>query len=86
VEDDKAGNERFHSLTSHLTPGRIALSDPERAEALADSLGSQFQPGYYPSDPAVIEKVEEARQAYSYAPASEPKLTIPVEVQDAIRP
>jgi hypothetical protein len=68
-----------------VTPGGIALSDPEKAEALADSLESQFQPVNDPSDPAVIEKVAEALQAYSYAPASEPKLTNAMEVQDAIR-
>jgi hypothetical protein len=38
-----------------------------------------------PSDPAVIEKVDKALQAYSCAPASEPKLNNPVEVQEAIR-
>jgi hypothetical protein len=58
---------------------------PGKAEALADSLESQFQPVSEPSDPAVIEKVDEALQAYSYAPASEPKLTNPMEVQDVIR-
>jgi hypothetical protein len=68
-----------------VTPGRTAHSDSEKAEALADSLESQFQPVNDPSDPAVTEKVTEALQAYSYAPASEPKLTNPMEVQDAIR-
>jgi hypothetical protein len=38
-----------------------------------------------PSDPAVIEMVNEAMQACEYAPASEPKLTSPSEVQQAIR-
>jgi hypothetical protein len=65
--------------------GGTALSDSEKAEALADSLESQFQPVNDPSDPAVIEKVAEALQAYSYAPASEHKLTNPIEVQEAIR-
>jgi hypothetical protein len=67
-----------------VSPGGIALSDPEKTEALSDSLESQFQPVNDPSDPAVIE-VAEALQAYTYAPASEPKLTNPMEVQDAIR-
>jgi hypothetical protein len=44
-----------------------------------------FQPVNDPSYPAVIENAEEALQAYSYTPASEPTLTNPVEVQDAIR-
>jgi hypothetical protein len=68
-----------------VTPGGSALSDPEKTKALADSLESQFQPVNDPSDPAVIEKVAEALQAYSYAPASEPNLTNPMGVQDAIR-
>jgi hypothetical protein len=68
-----------------VTPGGTTLSDSEKAEALADSLESQFQPVNAPSDPAVIEKVTEALQAYSYAPPSEPNLTNPMEVQDAIR-
>jgi hypothetical protein len=61
------------------------LSQTEKAEALADTLEPQFQPVNDPSDPAVTEMVGEALQAYSYAPASEPKLTNPAEVQDVIR-
>jgi hypothetical protein len=66
-------------------PGGLALSDSEIAEALADSLETQFQPVNDPSDPAVIEIVDEAMRAYEYAPASEPKLTSPSEIQQAIR-
>jgi hypothetical protein len=58
--------------TPLVTQGCLALSDCEKAEALADSLEAQFQPENEPSDPAVIEKVHEALQAYSYAHASEP--------------
>jgi hypothetical protein len=47
-------------------------------EALADSLESQFQPVNDLPDPAVIEKFAEALKAYSYAPASAPKLTNPI--------
>jgi hypothetical protein len=36
-------------------------------------------------NPPLIEKVAEALQAYSYAPASDPKSTNPMDVQDAIR-
>ena len=67
-----------------VTQGGIALSDSEKAEALADSLEAQFQLVTDPSDPVVIETVDVALQAYSYALASEPMLTNPVEVQDAI--
>jgi hypothetical protein len=39
-------------------PGGLALSDSERAEALADSLEAQFQPVDDPSDPAFTESVD----------------------------
>jgi hypothetical protein len=64
-----------------VTPGGLALSDSEKAEALADSLEVQFQPLNDSSVPAVFE----AMRSYSVAPASEPKLTNPMDVQDAIR-
>jgi hypothetical protein len=66
-------------------PGGLSLSDSEKAEALADSLEAQFQPVNDPSDPADIKMVNEMMRAYEYAPASEPKLTSPSEVQQAIR-
>jgi hypothetical protein len=50
------------------TPGRIALLDSEKAEALADSLEAQFQPVADPSDPVVIETVDVALRDYSYEP------------------
>jgi hypothetical protein len=68
-----------------VTTGGIALSDSEKAEALADSLEAQFQPVADPSDPAVIETVDVALRAYPYERASEPISINPAEVQDAIR-
>jgi len=44
----------------------------EMAKALTDSLEAQFQPVNDPSEPAVIEMVNEAMCAYECAPASEP--------------
>lgn len=67
-----------------VPPGALALSDSEKAEALADSLESQFHPANDPSVQAVIEEVNEAIRAYSYASASESQLTNHTEVQDAI--
>ena len=64
--------------------GGAALSDSEKANALASSLEAQFQPVTDLLDPAVIETVDVALQAYFYALASKPMLTNPVEVQDAI--
>jgi hypothetical protein len=63
-------------------PGGLALSDFEKAEALADSH-ELFQQVGDPSDPAVTEIVNKAMRAYEYAPASEPKLTRPSEVLQA---
>jgi hypothetical protein len=70
---------------AQVTPGGLALLDTEKAEAFADCLEAQFQPVNHPSVPAVIEVVNEAVRTYSFAPASEPKLINPTEVQDAIR-
>ena len=67
-----------------VTPGGIALSDSEKAEALADTLETQFQPVADPSVPAV-EMVDVALRSYFQTPASEPKLTNPDEVHKAIR-
>jgi len=63
-----------------VTPGGIALSDSEKAEALADNLETQFQPVTDPSVPAVIEMVDVAMRS-----ASEPKLTNAEKVQEAMR-
>jgi len=41
-----------------VTLGDIALSDSEKAEALADNLETQFQPVTDPSVPLVIEMVD----------------------------
>jgi len=85
VEDDKAGDESSYSVSPLVTPGGIALSDSEKAEALADSLETQFQPVTDPSVPAVIEKVDVELRSYFMAPVSEHKLINPEEVQKAIR-
>ena len=53
-------------------PGGIALSDSEKAEALADNLETQFQPVTDPSVSAVIEMVDLGLRSYLMAPASEP--------------
>ena len=37
------------------------------------------------SDPAIVEMVDEAVRAYSFAPANDPKLTNPDEVRKAVR-
>jgi hypothetical protein len=46
---------------------------------------AQFQPVHDPSVPAAIAVVNKAMQAYSFAPASEAKLTNPMDVQDTIQ-
>jgi hypothetical protein len=68
-----------------VTQGGLPLQDSEKAETLAHRLEAQFQPVNDSSDLVVVEMVDEALQAYSYAPASEPKLKNPAEVKDDIR-
>jgi hypothetical protein len=65
-------------------PEGLSLSHSER-DALADSVEAHFQPVNCQSEPEVIEMVNEVMRAYKYAPASEPKLTSPSKVQQAIR-
>ena len=61
MEDDQAGDESSYSISPpQVTPGGIALSDSEKAEALADNMEAQFQPVTDPSVPAVIETVDVA--------------------------
>jgi hypothetical protein len=67
-----------------VTPGGIAVSDSEKAEALADNLETQFQPVTDPSVPAVTETANVGLRSYFITPASEPKLTNSEEVQEAI--
>jgi hypothetical protein len=57
--------------------GGIALSESEKADALADSLETQFQPVTDSSVPAVIEMVDVALKSCFMTPASETKLTSP---------
>jgi hypothetical protein len=85
VEDDQKRYEIWYSITHSGHQGRKALSESEKAEALADSLETQFQPVTDPSAPAVIEMVDVVLRSYFMSPSSEPKLTNPDEVQDVIR-
>jgi hypothetical protein len=68
-----------------VNPGGIALSDSEKAEGLADNLETQFQPVTKHSLAVAIEMVDVLLMSYFLTPASEPKLTTPEEVQEAIR-
>lgn len=65
--------------------GGLALLDFVKAEALADSLQSQLQLVKDPSEPAVIEVVNETMRAYALSSGSKPQLTNPADVQNAIR-
>ena len=76
---------RVPTLSPPGHPGGIALSDSEKAEALADSLENQFQPMTDPSVSAVIMMVDVELGSYFMAPVREPKLTNPEEVQEAVR-
>ena len=76
-------------LLHHPSPTRshrvVLLSPTAKAEALADSLEARFQPVTMPSEPATIEMADVALRAYPFAPASQPMLTKPDEVEEAIR-
>ena len=93
MEDDQTGDESSYSISLLPPPpgrhggegNRSLLSDSEKAEALADSLETQFQPVIDPSVPAVIEMVDVALRCYFLTPASEHKLTNPDEGHEAIR-
>jgi hypothetical protein len=67
-----------------ITPGGIALSDSEKAEALADNLETECQPVTDHSVSAVIEMFDVALRSYFLTPESEPNLTTPDEIQEAI--
>jgi hypothetical protein len=67
-----------------VTKGEIAHSDSEKAEALADSLETQFLPVTDPSLPSVIEIVGVALKSFFLTPASYRNLTNPDEIQEAI--
>jgi hypothetical protein len=84
VEDDETGDEISHSISLPGYPGGIALSDSEKAEALADSLEAQFHPVTAPWVPAVEIVAVELRSSI-LTPAIEQNLTNPDEVQEAIR-
>jgi len=71
LESLEPGNQSLWRMTKQVmrfptpspplvTPGRFALSDKEKTEALADNLEAQFQPVTDPSDPAFIETVDVA--------------------------
>jgi hypothetical protein len=77
--------KRLMRVPTPSHPRGINLSDSEKAEALADSLETQFQPVTDHSVPAVIEMVVVALRSYFMTPASEPKLTNPDEVHETIR-
>jgi hypothetical protein len=87
------GVRRWSGINSNAIPAPsilvtqigFTLPDSEQDEAMTDSLEAQFQPVNDLSGPKVIEMFDEELQAYSFAPASEPKLTNPTEVQDPIR-
>jgi hypothetical protein len=78
VEGDQAGDASSHSFA----PLASALSDFEKAEAVADSVDAEFRPVDDLSDPAFTEMFREMR-AYEYAPASEPTLIYSSEVLKA---
>ena len=78
-------DESSYSICPLVTPEGIALSGCEKAEVLAENVESQFQPVTDSSVPAGMETDDIALSSYLLNPASEPQLTIPDEVHEAIR-
>jgi hypothetical protein len=61
MEDDQTGDESYYSVSPpSVTTGGIALTNSEKAEALAVTLETQFQAVDDPSVPAVTEMVDMA--------------------------
>ena len=84
VADNKAGDKSSYSIFPLVNSGVIALSDSEKAEALADNLEAQFLPVADPSAPAVIDTVDVALSSYFLSPAGERHLTTSDEVHEAM--
>jgi hypothetical protein len=63
----------------------MALSDPEKADAFSDSPETQFQPVTVHFIPGVTKMVDVALESYLLSPASEPYLTSPEEVHEAMK-
>jgi hypothetical protein len=66
-------------------PEGLALSDSEKAEAVADSLESQFQPVAVHSVSIFIEKFDVALESSFQTPVSEPHLINTDEIQTVLR-
>ena len=86
MEDDQTGDESSYSvsLPGHTGGRGIPLSDSEKVEALSDSLETQFHPVTESSVPTVIEIVDVALMSYFLILQSEPTLTNPDEVNEAV--
>jgi hypothetical protein len=85
VDDDQTGDESYYSIYSLVTPGGIAHSDSEKAEAFADNLDTQLHLVADPSVPEFTEMFNVARKSYLMTRASELKLTDPEEIKEDIR-
>ena len=84
VEDDQAGDESSYSV-SPWSPRWESLSRTLRKPKPLPTIRRLFQLVTDASVPAVIEMVDLALRSYLMIPASEPKLTKPEEVQEAMR-
>ena len=62
MEDNQTFIEISHTLASHGQTEGNALSDAEKAEALAESIEAQFQLASEPSVLAVIEVFDKVMQ------------------------
>jgi len=83
VEDDQAVDESSYSISlpAWIPQGEL-LSEPQKAEALADNLEAQIQPV---TDRSVRQLLRRLTWCWGLTSYSEPQLTTPDEVHEAIR-
>jgi hypothetical protein len=76
---------RIPAPSPHCSPRGEPLSESENAEAVADSLETQFLPVTCPSAQVVIRMMDVVLRSYIISTNSEPELTNPDEVQGVVR-
>ena len=83
VEDDQTGDDRSYSMSSSGHPGESLSQTLRKPKPLPKVSRLSFS-RWHPSVLAVIEMVEVALMSYFLTLASEPKLTNPDKVHEAI--
>jgi hypothetical protein len=85
VEGEPSRDENSYAITHLVIPWGTVVSESEEAEALADSMETEFQLVNDPSALAFIEMVDVVLGCYFTSPATETKLPNHDEFQHVIR-